>query len=476
MYLLTTKSIMLNFKFKLIALSLVFGLLLVMGTVTTNHYMLKNSLIEYVDQRDQQHLKRIKNNIQFVLEEKGQDNLSFIDIVTWKKIVAVSTRVDFTETFVPVDMFLQYPFSEFKQRHPDLAEQRLSLVDTNQACMFGRPTEERTLYIPIEINNQTIGYIGYSHRAELTESIDIQLAERQRALLTVGVIIVVLLSGLLLLPFGHYFIKPIQSITEGMRQLTSGHFDTRLEVNRRDELGQLQQDFNQLAISLEKNLQSRNQWIADISHELRTPLTILRGDIEALRDGVRPLNSDNLDLLHSEVLHLNRLVDDLYQITLSDVGGLQYQMVPLEFGLLLKQTLEPFHYLAKEKGLRLIVNLPKEPIKICGDADRLQQMITNLVNNSIAYTDTPGQIKLSLFKTNKQLKLAIEDSAPGVSDEALARLFERFYRAEASRNRRFGGAGIGLALVEQIVQAHQGTISADKSSMGGLLIQIELPL
>jgi two-component system, OmpR family, sensor histidine kinase BaeS len=467
---------MLNFKFKLIALSLVFGLLLVLGTVTTNHIMLKNSLIEYVDQRDQQHLKRIKNNIEFVLEEKNQIDLAMIDIVTWKKIIAVSTRVDFTETFVPVDMFLQYPLSEFKLRHPDFAEQRISLVDTQQQCMFGMPTEERTLYIPIEINNNTVGFIGYSHRAELTEAVDIQLAERQRALLTVGAIIVVLLSGILLLPFGHYFIKPIQSITEGMRQLTSGHFDTRLTVNRRDELGQLQQDFNQLAISLEKNLESRNQWIADISHELRTPLTILRGDIEALRDGIRPLNSDNLDLLHSEVLHLNRLVDDLYQITLSDVGGLQYQMVPLEFGVLLKHTLEPYHYLAAEKGLKLSVNLPKEPIKFCGDGDRLQQMITNLINNSLAYTDAPGQVKIALFKTNKSIKLAIEDSSPSVSDEALGRLFERFYRAEASRNRRFGGAGIGLALVEQIVQAHQGVISADKSPMGGLLIQIELPL
>lgn len=467
---------MLNFKFKLIALLLVFGLLLVLGTVTTNHIMLKNSLIEYVDQRDQQHLNRIKNNIEFVLHEKQQDDLSLIDEITWKKLVSISSRVDFAETFIPIDLFLQYPYSEFKQRHPDFTEQRLSLVDTTKNCMFGYPTEDRTLYIPIELDNQIIAYIGYSHRAELTEAIDIQLAERQRTLITAGVIIMVVLSGLLLVPFGHYFLQPIQSVTQGMRELTSGRFNQRLKVNRRDELGQLQQDFNQLAISLEKNQQSRNQWIADISHELRTPLTILRGDIEALRDGVRPLNKENLDYLHSEVLHLNRLVDDLYQITLSDVGGLQYQMLPLEFGLLVKQAIQPFQTIARDKGLNLETYLPVEPIKFRGDADRLQQMLSNLLNNSLSYTDAPGLIKIKLTKEQKQLDLTIEDSAPNVADDALPLLFERFYRGEASRSRRYGGAGIGLALVEQIVQAHQGTITAQQSELGGLLIHIQLPL
>lgn len=465
-----------SFKVKLIALLLIFGFFLIVGTIVTNHAMLKNSLIEYVDKRDQQHLERIKKNIQFVIEEKFEEDLSIIDEITWRKIVSISSRVDFTETFVPVDLFLNYPYSNFKQRHPDFTEKRLSLVDTNKACLYGFPTDENRKFIPIEINQQVVGYIGYSHRAELTEALDIQLAERQRSLLTYGVFFLVLLSGLLLVPFGHYFLQPILSVTQGMRALTAGKFNTRLKVNRRDELGQLQQDFNQLATSLEKNQQSRNQWIADISHELRTPLTIIRGDIEALKDGVRPLNADSLDNLYSEAIHLNRLVEDLYQITLNDVGGLRYQMQPLEFGLLVKQSIEPFVSLAREKGLKLETYLPVSDIKFRGDADRLQQMMTNLISNSLAYTDAPGLVKISLKANKKSLKLEVEDSAPGVPDEALPQLFDRFFRGEASRNRRYGGAGIGLALVEQIVQAHQGTINCQHSPLGGLLISIQLPL
>lgn len=469
-------SFMFSFKVKLIALLLVFGLFLVVATVITNHTMLKSSLIEYVDQRDQQHLERIKKNIQFIMLEKMEDDLHFINEITWKKIVNISMRVDFTETFVPVDLFLNYPFSDFKTRHPDYAEKRLSLLNTDKKCMFGHPTEQRTLFIPIEHDHNIVGYIGYSHRAELTETLDIQLAERQRSLLTYGVLLVVVLSGLLLIPFGHYFLSPIQAATHGMRDLTAGRFQTRLKVNRHDELGQLQQDFNHLATSLEKNQQSRNQWIADISHELRTPLTILRGDIEALKDGVRQLTPTTLDNLHSEVLHLNRLVEDLYQITLNDVGGLQYQMLPLEFGLLVKQTLQPFISRAETKGLKFEVELPSQPIKLRGDADRLQQMLTNLLSNSLAYTDAPGLVRLKLSHSASQLTLCLEDSAPGVTDNTLTRLFDRFFRGETSRNRRYGGAGIGLALVEQIVQAHQGEIHAEHSPLGGVKISLILPL
>lgn len=467
---------MLSFKVKLIALLLAFGLILVVGTVMTNYSMLKSSLVDYVDQRDQQRLERIKNNITFVLEEKLEDDIHFIDEITWRKIASISSRVDFSETFVPVDMFLDYPFSNFKQRHPDFIEKRISLLDSQHHCMFGEPVDENTLVLPIVANQQVVGYLGYRHRAELTEELDIQLAERQRLLLTLGVLIVVVLSSLLLIPFAHYFLNPILAVTQGMRSLTSGDFSRRLSVNRRDELGQLQQDFNHLATTLEKNQQSRNQWIADISHELRTPLTILRGDIEALKDGVRQLTPTTLDNLHSEVLHLNRLVEDLYQITLNDVGGLQYQMLPLEFGLLLKQTVKPFITRAEAKGLQFETVLPNQPIKLRGDADRLQQMLSNLLSNSLAYTDAPGLVRLQLSHNATQLTLCLEDSAPGVGDQALTRLFDRFFRGETSRNRRYGGAGIGLALVEQIVHAHQGEIHAEHSALGGVKITLTLPL
>lgn len=466
---------MLGFKLKLILVALVFGLFLVIGTIVTNHYMLKTSLIEYVDQRDQLHLERIKKNLQHVLTQRGESDLSQMDEVTWKNLVGISSRVDFAETMVPAEVFLFHPFSEFKRFHPNYTEQRLSLMNTGRECIFGNEASNRTLFLPVEIDNEKVGYIGYSHREKLTESLDIQLEQRQRELITYSVAFLVLITGLLLLPIAHYFIHPILAVTQGMRALTAGRFDTRLKVNRRDELGQLLQDFNHLSKSLEKNQQSRNQWIADISHELRTPLTIIRGDIEAMKDGVRPLNQHSLDNLHNEVIHLNRLIDDLYQIALNDVGGLRYQMTRVNFTSLVNNALENFRPQAEAKGLAIHAQLPEQDLFLLGDNDRLHQMIANLIANSIAYTDQPGHIYIKLTQNKKVLHLELEDTAPSVSEEAMKHLFERFYRAEGSRNRRFGGAGIGLALVQQIVHAHQGDVTVSASSHGGLKFYLTLP-
>lgn len=467
---------MFGFKFKLIAFLVGFGLILVVGSVLTNQKMLKSSLIDYVELRDQETLERIKNNVVFVLEEQLEDDIYFIDEITWKKIVDIAARVDFSETFVPVDIFLEYPYSSFRERHPDFVEKRVSLLDVDKNCIHGLTSDQSTRLTPIYAFQNLVGYIGYRPRSELTEQFDIELAERQNTLITYGFLIVLMVSGLLLIPFGHYFLKPIENVTKGMRRLSSGDFAVRQKVCRKDELGQLQQDFNQLAISLEKNLDSRNQWIADISHELRTPLTILRGDIEALKDGVRAFSAENLDNLHQEVLHLNRLVEDLYQIALNDVGGLRYQMQHLEFKDLLKQVCDAFAPSFAQKGLDFDLQLGKNSCTLYGDRDRLQQMLTNILSNSLAYTDQPGLVRVSLVNQGNFLELTLEDSSPGLSENGLEKLFDRFYRAESSRNRRLGGAGIGLTLVAQIVQAHQGEIVGEPSELGGLRITIKLPL
>lgn len=449
---------------------------MVVGSSVTGKIMVKNSLIEYVDLRDQEILERIKNNVTFVLEEKFEDDLSLIDEITWKKIVDISSRVDFTETFVPVDMFLDYPYSDFRQRHPDFVEKRVSLHDAAEYCLIGFNADDKTSLIPIRVDGSLVGYIGYRPRSVLTETLDIELADRQNILITFGTLFVVLVAGVLFYPAVRYFLAPIQAVARGMRKLSGGDYSTRLSINRADEMGQLQQDFNQLASALEKSQQSRNQWIADISHELRTPLTILRGDIEALSDGVRQPTQENLENTLNEILHLNRLVEDLYQIALSDAGGLQYQMLPNKFTDLVRSQLETFRPTYEQKGLKLVSKLPRNPIKIVGDYDRLQQLLTNLLHNSFKYTDAPGEVRVSLCADATHLCLVIEDSSPGVAENEINQLFDRFYRIEASRNRRLGGAGIGLALVAQIVQAHQGTISAEASKLGGIKISINLPL
>jgi two-component system sensor histidine kinase BaeS len=262
--------------------------------------------------------------------------------------------------------------------------------------------------------------------------------------------------------------------------LTSGDYGLRLPVHGHDELGQLSEDFNTLALTLEQNRRARQQWIADISHELRTPLSILQGELESVQDGIRPLNTESLDSLHSEVVHLNALVNDLHELSLTDMGALVYEKKQVNISDILEQSFDMHQQMAKKHNLRLTLRVdtpnPDKRILMLGDPNRLQQLFDNLLQNSCRYTDEGGEVQVYV-KENGNNNVVIEwfDSAPGVNDDDLAHLFDRLYRVETSRNRAKGGSGLGLAICQNIVQAHEGTIVASHSPLGGLKLTITFP-
>ncbi|HEY6009101.1 MAG TPA: ATP-binding protein, partial [Geobacteraceae bacterium] len=244
-----------------------------------------------------------------------------------------------------------------------------------------------------------------------------------------------------------------------------------------DELGRLAEDFNSLAMTLEQNEKARRQWVADISHELRTPLAVLRGEIEALQDGVRQANPETIHSLHGEVLRLGRLVDDLYQLSLSDVGALTYRKEELDLTELLDEALAAFGPEFTQKGITLTAHIPRDGRAVVfGDPARLHQLFANLLDNALKYTDSGGELIIRLVCDEARARLDFQDTAPGVSPYDLERLFDRLYRVEASRNRAAGGAGLGLAICRNIVEAHAGTITAQPSPLGGVRIILTLPL
>jgi two-component system sensor histidine kinase BaeS len=248
-------------------------------------------------------------------------------------------------------------------------------------------------------------------------------------------------------------------------------------VGRSDELGQLARDFNSLALALEKNEQARRQWVADISHELRTPLTVLRGEIEALQDGVRQPNPQAIGSLHGEVLRLGRLVDDLYQLALSDLGALTYRKTEAHLDELLDQAIEPLKEEFSRKGIALQVDRPAgSHLTLLADPERLHQLFGNLLENSLKYTDAGGRLDIRLETTADEAVIHFSDSAPGVTGPELDKLFDRLYRVENSRNRHTGGAGLGLSICRNIVEAHEGTIIARPSPLGGVWITVRLPI
>jgi two-component system sensor histidine kinase BaeS len=241
-----------------------------------------------------------------------------------------------------------------------------------------------------------------------------------------------------------------------------------------DELAQLARDFNTLGETLAATQQARQHWIADIAHELRTPLAVLRGEIESLQDGVRPLNQDSVASLAHETGRLTRLVEDLHTLSLSDLGALTYHREPVDLADVVRDAVAAQRREADERGFALALDLQEDTI-VLADETRLAQVFANLMQNSLRYTDAPGKISIALRREGGHAVVEWHDSAPGVAAEDLPRLTERLYRVEASRSRGGGGSGLGLAIARALVEGHGATLAAAPSPLGGLGIRLVFP-
>jgi two-component system sensor histidine kinase BaeS len=265
-------------------------------------------------------------------------------------------------------------------------------------------------------------------------------------------------------------------LTAATHRLAAGDYAARVDSQSHDELGGLARDFNGLAQALGRNEQSRREFMADISHELRTPLAVMRAELEAMEDGIRPIGPAPLLTISDQVRQLSKLVNDLHDLSLTDVGALAYRRSALDLSVVLKATVESMRSRFSVAQLELNAQLPAAAFHVQGDERRLQQLFSNLLENSLRYTDAGGKVEVGCERNGRLLRITVDDSAPAVEPDKLPRLFERFYRAEASRNRASGGSGLGLAICRNIVQAHDGSIEASLSSLGGLRIIIELPV
>lgn len=243
-----------------------------------------------------------------------------------------------------------------------------------------------------------------------------------------------------------------------------------------DDIGELSLAINSLAETLANTENNRRQFMADIAHELRTPLTILKGELEAVEDDIRTPSKEFCQLLLQQTDQLNHLVQDLQ--SLAQVETMQYQWQPLDLNQLLVRIAQQIETQTEAAGLNIVYRGLANSVWVQADSNRLQQALMNLLQNSVRYTKAPGSIaiELQLDRAAKNVYIIIEDSAPGVSAEHIPHLFERFYRIDAHRQRATGGSGLGLAIVAQIIRAHSGTVQAKPSEMGGLSIQLKLPL
>lgn len=457
---------------KLILTFLAFSGALIISVSLLVKWSFRNNFLEYVEQQNLARMQEASVRLADFYRQKG----------SWADLQANPHQLRHllgrpTPTRPPPAPGREHEEPEepvFKPRKP---MQLFFLLDANKNLVMGREPvhiEDKSL-ITVEVDGTAVGYIGFNLDRRAFNAMDERFARRQGEQLLYISIVAIILSILFAWPISLFLVRRLNHLGAQIQHLSAGRYDERLNLKGQDELSQLGHHLNHLASMLQKTEQSRRKWVADISHELRTPLATLRAQLEAIEDGIHQYNESTHQRLTDQTLRLQQLVEDLYQLSLADVGALQYRMQEVNAKALIEDCVQGFKNRFEQAGLGLDCRIDKQ-ITLFVDPQRIQQLLSNLLENSLRYTHAPGETLVTAGHEGKLFLLTVEDSAPGVSDRQLEQLFERFYRGESSRNRDSGGAGLGLNLCRAIAEAHQGSIRAQKSEKGGLKITVTLPL
>lgn len=478
----------LKLKYKLFIIILSISLVIVAGIFLISKITFRHQFLNYLEQRE---IKRV-TVIAKVIEENHshEKDLQFL--------------VDQPEIFLRLERSLFRPkpgrfgpppdrdFRDSRRRKPGpgFEDKRghhkgspfkglripIVLLDRDKNPLIGMVHKEFTMKtVPIRLNNKIAGWIGVYPERNIRFQGEKRFVENQYRMFLIISMGMILISVIVAVWASYYLEKPIKVVADGAKKLASGNFDVTIPEKSGDELGDLARDFNFLAKTLLTNEEDRKKWVADIAHELRTPLTLLSGELEAVEDGVRPLNRDTVTLLQADINHLIRLVSDLNELSKTDLGSVSYKKELMDSSKVLKRSVEKFRDSFKSFDLKLIFECENNSI-ISGDSERINQLFCNIIQNAMDYTDPGGTVKISSKQSDRYIVYTFEDSNPGVSDSDLPKLFDRLYRVESSRSRAFGGSGLGLAICKNIVEAHSGTIEALHSHLGGLSVIVKFPI
>jgi two-component system sensor histidine kinase BaeS len=327
----------------------------------------------------------------------------------------------------------------------------------------------------IRAGDRVVGYVVHYPYEHVIRAEDAAFLRSQ--FLGVGVVALALLAfGVIAAPLAaRRWTRPLRAIGQATGRIAHGDLGAQVAAGGATEIATLAEDVNAMAASLSRLDESRKQWIAQSAHELRTPLMVLRGEIEALQDGVRPTDARALASLADEVAHLAKLVEDLHLVAVADMGALHCRLEPVDPRASVERAIERFAERARTRRIALSASLPDSPVSIEADETRLAQLLDNLIENSLRYTDAPGRTEVSLATEGGLVRLRVEDTAPGVAAGECARLFEPLHRADVARSRREGGSGLGLSVCRAIARAHGATIIAQPSRLGGLAVDVRFP-
>jgi signal transduction histidine kinase len=285
--------------------------------------------------------------------------------------------------------------------------------------------------------------------------------------LTVAALAAIFVALVLSLFFSRSVVAPVRLMSLAAQRIAGGHYDERVRVDGADELAQLATRFNQMAEKLDQTESMRRRLIGDVSHELRTPLTAIKGSMEGLMDGVLPATDETYQQIHTEADRLNRLVDDLQELSRVEARAYELDIRPVDIPSLVRSVTKRLSPQAETKRIALNLEIASGLSPVLADEDRAVQVLTNLTGNALQYTPEGGTVTIIVERVNGEIQFAVRDTGIGIPPEHLAHIFDRFYRVDKSRSRRAGGgSGIGLTIARALVEAQGGRIGAESAGDG----------
>lgn len=446
------------------------SILVVLVMAVTGQLGFQRDFRKYIDDAETRRTEALAEHLASVYAETGDWSALGGAEGSWRALLRNAPRPRMTERAAANGVSAPHA--------PPRRGPRIALYDAGGNLVAGNPDEREDMSRhPVIVDGETVGWIARTPLRQPTEIADLRFQQAQFRNLGIATLAAVLFAALAAALLSRAFLAPARAIGEASHRLAAGDLEARARIVSTDEFGRLADDFNLLAATLQRNEEMRRRMMADVAHELRTPLAVIQGELDALEDGIRAFGPEALASLQSETRALAKLVNDLYQLSLSDLGALDYRRRDLELRARVAEALGPLRERCAAAGLELHeAGVSGAPLPVHADPDRLAQLVSNLVENALRYTDAPGRIEVECRREEGHALLEIQDSPPGIPADMLPLLFQRFFRADASRSRASGGAGLGLAICRNIVEAHDGTISAQPSALGGVRVTVRLPL